>query len=241
MSIKRNDQPELFRTLEEDDQPELFRTLEDDRPELFLKVDDLILKRRKLHHADAPVKNTSVEDYLRSYSVARELLAEAVHNQPDLFCLRSYSRETVHNQPKLFVAKDEEIKTQDKEIKTQPSMDDKSTVLLTVQNNMCGGGGFRQDTQYLVQWTAVKDTIVGQRFGSNQPDFLHLNSDMSVPHLASPEHIQIDECVQNLIAKGDCIYDAEMDNGEGAETLAKLKEKKDLVAPTRFVIYRTFS
>jgi hypothetical protein len=187
------------------------KVVDENEAELFAEVDALIFKRRKLDNPNAPEIMRSVQDHLRAYTSARDLLAE---------CIKKTK--------------------QDAEKKEQDDLDGGSSLLLTVQNNMCHGSGFRQDMQYLVAWRDVKNTIIGKLLGPNVPDFLYVSTDMSIRSSASEEDKQMDACVDELMTKGHCIYDAEMDDIEGAKMLNLVKSQKNTVA-SRFVIYRTFS
>ena len=176
------------------------------------EVDALLFKRAKLNHCRAQEKSSNDEAY------------------ENLVSRYDAARELIAE----FLKKN----PQDEKV---IDVDANSTVLLTIQNNMCGGGGFRQDMQHLIKWSAVKDTIIGKRFGQHQPDFLYVSSDMSVPSEASSEDKQVDACIRELLDQGCCIYDAELDNTEGENLLVNIKAKKDVAAPSRFVIYRSFS
>jgi hypothetical protein len=121
--------------------------------------------------------------------------------------------------------------------KTDDESTNESTVLLTLQNNMCFGSGFRQDVQYIIPWKKVKNTLIGQRFGSEK--FIYLGYDMSFPPKASEEDRQISSCIKTLTEDADVLYDAEMDDGAGEELIRKLNSQA-CVAPTRFIVCRGF-
>ncbi len=115
-------------------------------------------------------------------------------------------------------------------MKALSEADDESTVLLTFQNNMCFGGGFRQDLQYFIPWKKIKNTLIGQRFGSDK--FLYLGYDMSFPPKASEEDRQICKCIQTLTKDLDVLYDAEMGDGATQENIKKLNSLASFVPPT---------
>ncbi len=111
-------------------------------------------------------------------------------------------------------------------LKREKKDDDQSTVLLTFQNNMCGGGygpGFRQDMQYCIPWKKVKDTVVGKRFVPDKK-FLYVSYDMSLPSKASEEDKELSACIDSFIGG----------NEEEEETTKKTTDNKKAMEDKRY-------
>jgi len=155
-------------------------------PAIFAEVDKLLAQRSELktkrNRDSAAILFETVcpppFDAISEWHSARELLAESLMREREL------ERKQTSNE-------DNED-------------DDRSTVLLTLQNNICAGGygpGFRQDIQYCMPWKRVKGTALGERFGTNK--FVYVAYDMSLPSKASEEDKQISTCIDTLTGTED--------------------------------------